>query len=182
MKEHRTGCVHLYCGDGKGKTTAALGAALRASGRGMSVLILRFLKTDDSGEIPALANVPGIEVIPCARTFGFSWNMTEEEKREAAVYYRNCLEEGWKRALGSESESGCDLLILDEAVGACRQGFLDEERLAELICGRPSSMEVILTGRNPSPRLMEVADYITEMKQIRHPYEKGIPAREGIEF
>ena len=81
------GYVHIYCGDGKGKTTAAVGLAVRAAGRGKKVLIARFLKTDDSGEVPVLGDIPGITVIPCKKTFGFYFQMTEEQKEEAALYY-----------------------------------------------------------------------------------------------
>ena len=81
------GLVHIYCGDGKGKTTAAVGLAVRMQGCGYPVVIARFLKTDDSGEVRALKNLPGITVIPCKKTFGFTWQMTREEKKEAALYY-----------------------------------------------------------------------------------------------
>ena len=83
-KNERTGLIHIYCGDGKGKTTAAIGAAIRAAGRGFRVLVLRLLKTDDSGEVNALQNIPEIHVLPCA-LLRFSWNMTPEQKEKAAV-------------------------------------------------------------------------------------------------
>ena len=83
------GLVHIYCGDGKGKTTTAIGSAVRAAGRGMRVLIARFLKTDDSGEVLALAHVPGITLLPCDQNFGFSWEMTPAQKQAASVYYRD---------------------------------------------------------------------------------------------
>lgn len=83
-KNERTGLIHIYCGDGKGKTTAAIGAAIRAAGRGFRVLVLRLLKTDDSGEVNAIQNIPEIHVLPCVRSFGFSWNMTPEQKEKAA--------------------------------------------------------------------------------------------------
>lgn len=100
-KNERTGLIHIYCGDGKGKTTAAIGAAIRAAGRGFRVLVLRLLKTDDSGEVNALQNIPEIHVLPCVRSFGFSWNMTPEQKEKAAVYYSEQMEKPgkwpWKR-------------------------------------------------------------------------------------
>ena len=161
-KNERNGLIHIYCGDGKGKTTAAIGAAIRAAGRGFRVLVLRLLKTDDSGEVNALQNIPEIHVLPCVRSFGFSWNMTPEQKEKAAVYYSEQMEKAWKMALETD-ENGTpafDLLVMDEAIGACRQGF---------ICG-------------PSEALLNVADYVTEMALRRHPYERGIGAREGIEY
>ena len=172
-KNERTGLIHIYCGDGKGKTTAAIGAAIRAAGRGFRVLVLRLLKTDDSGEVNAIQNIPEIHVLPCVRSFGFSWNMTPEQKEKAAVYYSEQMENG---------TPAFDLLVMDEAIGACRQGFICEERLLELLRTRPASLEVILTGRGPSEALLNAADYVTEMALRRHPYERGIGAREGIEY
>lgn len=182
-RDETRGLVHIYCGDGKGKTTAAMGAAVRAAGRGYRVLILRLLKTDDSGEVKALSSLCGIRLLPCLRSFGFSWNMTPEQKKEAAVYYSGQLELAWELAAGKAGEKmPADLLILDEAIGACRQGFIEENRLIGLLRSRPRSLEVILTGRNPSQALLDEADYVTEMVMVRHPYEKGIKARKGIEY
>ena len=157
---NETGLVQIYCGDGKGKTTAAIGAAVRAAGRGYRVLVARLLKTDDSGEVNGLVHIPGITVLPCDQNFGFSWNM----------------------ALGAGGEEPYDMLVLDEAIGACNLGFVDESGLIKALKEKPASLEVILTGRCPSEALQEQADYITEMVMRRHPYERGIGAREGIEY
>ena len=92
------GCVHVYCGDGKGKTSAALGLALRAAGRGWRVVVARFLKNDDSGELLPLCGIPGVEVLPCEKSFGFYRTMTDAEKAEAGEYYRELLERAWRRA------------------------------------------------------------------------------------
>ena len=172
------GLVHIYCGNGKGKTTASVGAAVRAAGNGKTVLIKRFLKNDHSGEVEALKQIPGITVLPCKRQFGFSWKMKQEEKEEAKEYYGKELEKAWKMALDQE----IDMLVLDEAVGACTLGFIEEERLLELIGSKPEKLEVILTGRNPSETLLAAADYVTEMVMRAHPYTRGIPARKGIEY
>ena len=94
------GLIHIYCGDGKGKTTAAIGLAVRAAGRGKRVVIARFLKNDDSGEVGVLERVPGITLIPCRKSFGFTWNMTEKERQEAGAYYEALLEEAWELAGG----------------------------------------------------------------------------------
>ncbi len=175
--------IHIYCGDGKGKTTAALGLAVRAAGRGKKVIIARFLKTDDSGEVPVLASIPGIRVLPCEKTFGFYFQMTEQQKAEAGMYYRELLEKIFAEALRERA----DVVILDEIMAALGYHFADEERLIELMkvfCpdDKLEERELILTGRNPSKRLLSLADYITEMKMVRHPYEKGIGARIGIEY
>lgn len=172
------GLVHIYCGDGKGKTTASVGAAVRAAGSGKKVVIKRFLKNDHSGEVEVLKQIPGITVLPCTRQSGFSWKMSSQEKEEAKEYYGEELEKAWKTAWGQDA----DMLILDEAVGACSLGFIKEERLLELIGCKPEKLEVILTGRNPSKELLAAADYVTEMVMRAHPYTRGIPARKGIEY
>lgn len=178
MENKGFGLVHIYCGDGKGKTTAALGLAVRAAGRGKQVLIARFLKTEDSGEVSVLRQIPGIQVLPCEKSFGFTFQMTEEVRREAGAYYSQVLE---KAAEAARNER-IHLLILDEILGACNAGLVEKARLEHILKTRPSGLEVVLTGRNPWESLLESADYITEMKPVRHPYEKGVMAREGIEY
>lgn len=177
-----TGLVHIYCGDGKGKTTAAVGSAVRAAGRGKKVLIVRFLKTDDSGEVLALSFIPGITLLPCRRNFGFTWEMSPEKREAAAVYYRGIFANAWSMASGRDGGDAFDMLVMDEVLGACKMGFLDEEALIRQIRHKPAGLEVILTGRGPSEPMQACADYITEMANRRHPYEKGVPAREGIEY
>lgn len=172
------GCVHIYCGDGKGKTSSAVGLAVRASGRGKKVLIVRFLKTEDSGEVEVLRKIPGITVTPCDRTFGFVFRMNEEQKREAGAYFQNRFENAVKTAV----EDGVDLLVLDEILASCNYGMVREDDVAEFLRNRPAEMEVVLTGRDPSDRLIALADYVSEIKMVKHPYTQGIGAREGIEY
>ena len=176
--DRTAGLVHIYCGDGKGKTTASVGAAVRAAGSGKKVVIKRFLKNDQSGEVEVLKKIPEITLLPCTRQFGFSWKMSPQEREEAKTYYNEELEKAWKMALDQDS----DMHILDEAVGACSLGFINEERLLALISSKPEKLEVILTGRNPSKALLASADYVTEMVMRAHPYTRGIPARKGIEY
>lgn len=170
------GLIHIYCGDGKGKTTAAVGLAVRAAGSGKKVLVLQFFKDGKSSEFRALEAVEGIEVIPQTRRFGFSWTLTDREKAEAAEYYSGLLETAFARA------EGCGLLVLDEAMSACSTRMIDEERLLELLRQKPEELEVVMTGRDPSAALLDAADYVTEMCKRKHPFEKGVPARRGIEF
>ena len=172
------GCVHIYCGDGKGKTSSAVGLAVRASGRGKKVLIVRFLKTEDSGEVEVLRKIPGITVTPCDRTFGFVFRMNEEQKREAGAYFQSRFETAVKTAV----EDGVDLLVLDEILASCNYGMVREDDVAEFLRNRPAEMEVVLTGRDPSDRLIALADYVSEIKIVKHPYTQGIGAREGIEY
>lgn len=170
------GLIHIYCGDGKGKTTAALGSALRAAGSGMQVLLLQFFKDGKSSEFTALEKVPGVMVVPQTQKFGFSWTLSPEEKAAAGRYYTGLMEDAFRRS------GEYDLLILDEAMSACTNGMISEARLLELLGARPEGLEVVLTGRNPSQALLDAADYVTEMKKIKHPYERGVTARKGIEY
>lgn len=177
MKKQQ-GLVHIYCGDGKGKTSAAVGLSVRAAGRGMKVLVVRFLKTENSGEVEVLRSIPGITVTPCDRTFGFVFRMTEEQKKEASVYYQNRFD----RAIQEVVKDQYDLLILDEILASCNYGMVNEQSVIQFLQNRPENLEVVLTGRDPSPKLLELADYVSEICMRKHPYEKGIQARKGIEF
>lgn len=172
------GLIHIYCGDGKGKTTAALGLALRAAGREKRVLIVRFLKTEDSGEVPILKRIPRIALIPCEKTFGFLSSMSEEAKKEAAEWYGTLLE----RTISMAVENTWDVLVMDEAVTACQKGMIEERRLVQFLKEKPDRLEVVLTGRDPSDRLLSEADYISYIQAVRHPYKKGVKARKGIEY
>ena len=130
------GLVHIYCGDGKGKTTASVGAAVRAAGSGKKVVIKRFLKNDHSGEVEVLKQIPGITVLPCTRQFGFSWKMSSQEKEEAKEYYGEELEKAWKTAWGQDA----DMLILDEATSSIdtRTEIKIQEAFARMMKGRTS--------------------------------------------
>lgn len=169
-----TGLTHLYCGDGKGKTTAAMGLALRAAGRGLRVVIVQFLKSGDSGELNILRSLPNVTVLSGKGSAKFSFQMNEEERRAAKVLHEAHLREALSLPF--------DLLVLDEAVGAHSAGLLDTVLLEEALHHRPPNTELVLTGRNPAALLLEAADYVTEMKCCKHPFERGIAAREGIEF
>lgn len=172
-----TGLVHIYCGDGKGKTTAALGLALRAAGRGLKVLVVRLMKTDGSGEVTALTSIPGIRLVPCTKSFGFSWKMTGEQKAEAAEYYSALFAECWDEAC-----RGYDLVVFDEMMSAVSGGFVSEDLLLKALRDKPEGLEVVMTGRGPSELLLEAADYVTEMRAVKHPFSRGIKARKGIEY
>lgn len=185
--------VHIYCGDGKGKTTAALGLALRAAGGGAAVAIARFLKNDESGEVAVLGNIPGIRLLPCERQFGFTWTMSEQQRAQAREYYTELFDRAWDLACGlvrereevSKGVQPCEiraLLVLDEIMAAVNLGFVPEQRLLAALDRRPEGLEVVLTGRGPSEGLISRADYVTEMRAVKHPYEKGVGARKGVEY
>lgn len=167
------GLVHLYCGDGKGKTTAAMGLALRALGQGMQVVVVQFLKNGTSGELEPLKKL-GAAVYSGQPGAKFTFQMNAEEKAQATKENNARLAEALQQP--------CDLLILDEICAARNSGMVDEALAKQAVLERPQYREVVLTGRNPEAWMVEAADYITEMQPRRHPYEQGIPARKGIEF
>lgn len=167
------GLVHLYWGDGKGKTTAAMGLALRALGNGCRVVVVQFLKGADTGEIPLLRQL-GAQVYRGKAGQKFVFQMNEEEK--AAT--RALQNENLKAALSCPA----DLLVLDEACAAWQLDMVDHALLERAVRGRPAGVEVVLTGRHPAPWMLEAADYSTELRCCRHPYEKGVKARRGVEF
>ena len=182
--------IHIYCGDGKGKTSAAVGLALRAAGAGKRVLFTQFLKDGSSSEIPVLKAVPGIDVRVVTEPFGFVWTMDDEEFSRAKAAFSGLLREAEGLCLGQQClpgeeappEGGYGLLVLDEIIPAVNCGIVPEQELLELLVRRPDDLEIVLTGRDPSPALRELADYLTEMKKIRHPYDQGLEARKGIEY
>lgn len=167
------GLVHLYCGNGKGKTTAAMGLALRALGQGMQVVVVQFLKNGTSGELEPLRTL-GATVYSGKPGAKFTFQMNAEEKAQATKENNARLAEALQQP--------CDLLILDEICAARNSGMVDEALAKQAVLERPQHREVVLTGRNPEAWMVEAADYITEMQPRRHPYEQGIPARKGIEF
>ena len=169
----KQGLVHLYCGDGKGKTTAAMGLALRALGHGEKVVIVQFLKGNETGELAGLQKLGAVVLRGKAgQKFVFQMNDTEKAETEALQT------ENLQKALALPS----DLLILDEACAACRLGLVEEQVLRGAVLQKPAGREVVLTGRGPADWMVEAADYYTEMRCRKHPYEKGIAAREGVEF
>ncbi len=170
------GLIHIYCGNGKGKTTAATGLAVRAAGFGKKVVFCQFFKNGTSSELKSLEKLENVTVLNCNKSYGLYCNMDEEEKQNAAKDYGELLE----KALSKAEKS--DLLVLDEAVSSCNHGMIDEKILLDFLENKPKELEIVLTGRSPSERLLSMADYVTEMNKIKHPYDKGTPARKGIEF
>lgn len=172
-----TGLVHIYCGDGKGKTTTGMGLCARAAGYGYKVLIYQFMKDNKTSERKILENVTNITWLDGLEQEKFSFQMTEEEKREHRAFYNAQLEMVTKKARDEEY----DVLFLDETIYTIGAGLLDEEKVLEFLDNRPEHLEVILTGQGPSEALMERADYISEICMRKHPFQKGQAARNGIE-
>ncbi len=171
------GLIHIYCGDGKGKTTAAVGLAVRCAGRGNKVLLVQFLKSRDSGELYSLAKLPDIEVMRGKESKKFTFQMNDEEKHALLIEHNKMFEQ----VLAKIKNGGYSLLILDEVIGALNAKVFEMPKLIEFLRHKPENLEVVLTGRNPAPELVEIADYVSEMRKVKHPMDKGIMAREGIE-
>lgn len=175
------GYVHIYCGDGKGKTTAAVGLSVRAAGSGIPVLFVQFLKDGTSSEIRVLEKIPEITVLCADKDYGFYISMDDAEKLDAKKNYMALLEKAILVCRQSEGNTR-RILVLDEIMAACNYGLVDQEFLLSFLADRPEGLEVVMTGRNPQKELCEIADYITEMKKQKHPYDQGLTARIGIEL
>jgi len=173
------GLVHIYTGNGKGKTTAAVGLGVRACGSGLNVLMVQFLKSTPSGEITSIKKLePGFRVYRGTESRKFIWQMNDEEKAKARAEQQEIFE----FAVSEARKGKVDLLILDESLGAISTGFLSMDRVVDFIKNRPEHLEVVLTGRGAPEELIGLADYVSEIRDIKHPAEKGIKARKGIEF
>jgi len=177
MSPKRQGLIQVYTGDGKGKTTAALGLAFRALGRGLKVKIIQFMKPpDSSGEHFLASELDGrLEIVAAGRKgFVFGREPDPEDVRLAG--------EGLRRASEFLAGGGVDLLILDEINVALELGLVELEAVLSLLDRRPPEVEIVLTGRGAPAEILDRADLVTEMKMLKHPFEQGIAAREGIEF
>ena len=169
------GLIQVYTGDGKGKTTAAMGLAVRALGNNFKVKILQFFKSELSGEVAPLKNL-GAEVILCNGQDKPTWTMNAEEEK-TLVYDTKSAWEIFKQTVNSQEY---DLIILDEANHALNREYIAKEEVLGVF-SKPLKSEVVFTGRNAPGWLLEKADLVTEMKMHKHPFQQGIPARKGIE-
>ena len=173
------GLIHIYCGDGKGKTTAAMGLAIRAAGREKKVFITQFLKSGKSGELVSLEKLKEyITFLPGRPVNKFVWNMNDEEKIEAKREHTARFNE----IIDIIKNEDYDLLILDEIIATINNGFIELNKVIEFLKNKPETLEVVMTGRDPKEELIELANYVTEMKCIKHPFKEGIPSRVGIEL
>ena len=170
--------IHVYFGDGKGKTTAAAGLAVRAAGNGMRIMLVQFLKTDSSGERNVLHSLERVTLTACPAELKFTYEMDEREKQQAAAMYRGVFE----RSAAITLSERYDMIVLDEVFDVMNEGLLAESSVFEFIRNAPNNIEIIMTGHNPPERFIDAADYVTEFKKIKHPYDRGIPGRIGIEF
>ena len=167
------GLIHIYFGDGKGKTTAAMGLCARMAGCEKKVLISQFLKCGNSGEIQHLKSCEFVEVLVCDKKRGFFYTMSEKEKEETTKEIKDLFLKVTNKAVSGN----INLLVLDEILDVINLGIISESDVISFLKTKPENIEVVLTGRNPSEELLEVCDYATEMKKIKHPFDKGLNAR-----
>lgn len=168
------GYVHVYTGDGKGKTTAAFGLALRAAGAGLKVFIAQFVKSDEYGEIAALKRFS--DLITSRRYGSGCWLY-----RDPGIDDVLCAQNGMEEVRSIVSGGHYDMVILDEANIAIHYGLLPVDAFLSLIDIKPAGLELVITGRYAHPRLIERADLCTEMREVKHYYQRGVLARKGIE-
>jgi len=171
------GLVHIYCGDGKGKTTAAMGLILRCSGRGNPVVLVQFLKGQETGELESIKKLGNVTVLRSTTKMPFFHQMNEAQKKQSYEIHQDLLRKGFDEA----EKQRARLLVLDEAIATYNLQLLDRELLVSLIKNRPAHLEVVLTGRDPDPTLVSLADYVSKIEKVKHPFDKGIAARDGIE-
>ncbi|MFH1904212.1 MAG: cob(I)yrinic acid a,c-diamide adenosyltransferase [bacterium] len=173
----KKGLVQVYTGNGKGKTTAAVGHAVRARGRGLNVYIIQFLKKDDSsGEQVALKKL-GVDINCFGGDYAFL-KLTQKEAKKAKEFFKEIIDE-----IANEIEQKhYDLVILDEVNLLVKKGLLNKKEVVELIKNKPQKTELVLTGRGADKEIVALADLVTECVKIKHPYDKEIKARLGIEL
>jgi cob(I)alamin adenosyltransferase len=173
------GLIHVYTGDGKGKTTAAIGLGIRACGRGLKVFMAQFLKSMETGEIASLKKLePGFTLYRGASLKKFTWEMDAREMEEA----RNAQNQIFNTAVDAAFSGQWDVVILDEIMAAVNEGLLGKEKVIDLARNKPGNLELVYTGRNAPAELIELADYVSEIVKVKHPMDKGIRARRGMEF
>jgi cob(I)alamin adenosyltransferase len=166
--------IHIYTGEGKGKSTAAIGLAVRAAGSGKRVVIVQFLKGRKTGEVAALEHIPNITLLRNTRNYGFFHTASGENQANMSDENNANLQ----KALALPS----DLLVLDEACAAYNLGAVDRAAIDQLVLHPSPDRELVLTGRDAPEHLRAAADYVSEIHKIKHPFDAGVNAREGVEY
>lgn len=169
------GLIHVYTGDGKGKTTASIGLTVRATGAGKKVCFAQFMKGMDTSEIKPLQSL-GVKILRTGTITKFVPYMTPEEREQSSGEQIA----GFDAATAMADE--LDMLVLDEIISAVTTGMVPEERVVSFLRTKPATLEVVLTGRDVPETIKELADYLSDIRMVKHPYEQGIPARRGIEM
>lgn len=169
------GYVHLYCGDGKGKTTCSMGLLVRAAGSGKKILLHQFMKNNSSSERKIIAGIPNVTILPGDEEVVFTFRMTKEEKVAKKAENDAIIDKI------SSMMKNYDMIVLDEALYAIKNGVLSEDMVLKMLDNRPQNVEIVLSGRDPSEDMIERADYVSEIKKIKHPFDQGVKSRIGIE-
>ncbi len=198
QEKKQIACIHVYCGDGKGKTTAAIGLAIRAAGAGKQVLFSQFMKGGQSSELQILKEIPNIRLMRSEKKFPFYEYMSAEQKQELTDIHNGMLQkmiESLDAGSCFESDSSVsnspasneavwrpDVIIMDEITYPYNWELLNRSLFQQFLTQAKGRVELVLTGRDPAEEILQAADYITEMRKLRHPYDQGIPARIGIEL
>lgn len=175
--EKEKGLLHIYTGDGKGKTTAALGLAVRAAGNKKRVLLTQFMKGQPTGELISLEKL-GITIVRTDEVKTFVAFMSEDEKKSCENAHKMC----YTKTIRLLKEEHYDMVILDEVMAAIQCNMLSLAEVLNFIKQKPVHTELILTGRDAPKELIEIADYVSEIANVKHPYSQGINARKGIEY
>jgi len=173
VENNGKGLVHVYTGDGKGKTTAALGLAMRAAGQGMKVAFIQFIKGESCGEHIFVKQYHPFEIVQIGSGDSF-----KKSKRQLSQEAQQTLSYAHEQILSGKY----DLVVLDEIIMAINQGLITINQVLELLDSKPAAVELVLTGRNAAPEITQRADLVTEMLMIKHPFTGGIRARRGIEY
>ncbi len=185
------GLIEIYTGNGKGKTTASIGLAIRAAGYGNRILLIHFMKSKRYGESNILKDIENIEEIYLGKPYFVSKNpeikkmfpdVVVFEPGNPPMEYVKMIEDGLRNAEERMVSGKYDMIILDEIITAVYFELVGMKKILEFLDRKPANVEIVMTGRYAPDELIERADLVTEMKEIKHPYQKGIEAREGIEY
>jgi len=169
--------IQVYYGNGKGKTTSAVGSAVRFAGCGNKVLFVQFLKNNNSGEFVVLKEIKGIDILFSQGQYNLYDNFKKERASEFSEAYSKLLFEDVRNAARDYQ-----MIILDEILDTVEYGYVNEEKLVNLLTEMKSAVEIILTGHRISEQINNISDYVSEILEIKHPYKSGILPRKGIEF
>jgi len=173
----QNGLVQVYTGSGKGKTTASMGLGFRAVGAGMTVKVIQFLKTSETGELTSAAMFGDrFNIYRFGTVRSFYNTMTEQQKQITRDEVRTAFD--FAKKIANE----CDVLILDEIFGAISNELISENELCSFITSKPMNVELVLTGRNAPKSVVSLADYVSEINAVKHPFGKGVSSRKGIEY
>ncbi len=171
------GLIHIYTGEGKGKTTASIGLTIRMLGNGGKVIFSQFLKSWNTGEVSVLESLHGVKVIRNSKPFPFTNQMTDEQKNEIVTIHNNLLE-AIKAELKKEKYH---MIVMDEIMATYNLKLIDTELVDDFIKNKPKDIELVLTGRDPEEKFIKLADYVSDIHKVKHPFDKGVESRKGIE-